>query len=76
MQAVPAHDDRGKMFRSAFTADEGHLLVSADYSQVRTPPVRVTRVSTDRVCTHMGQWQLASRFVSGAHAGPWVLVRC
>jgi DNA polymerase I-like protein with 3'-5' exonuclease and polymerase domains len=36
MQAVPAHDDRGRMFRSAFTADEGHLLVAADYSQVST----------------------------------------
>lgn len=45
MQAVPAHDDRGKMFRAAFTADEGHLLVSADYSQVRAPPVRWTGVT-------------------------------
>jgi DNA polymerase-1 len=36
MQSVPAHDDRGRIFRSAFTADEGHLLVSADYSQVST----------------------------------------
>lgn len=36
MQSVPAHDDRGRLFRSAFTADEGHLLVAADYSQVST----------------------------------------
>jgi DNA polymerase I-like protein with 3'-5' exonuclease and polymerase domains len=35
MQNVPAHDERGRMFRAAFTADEGHLLVAADYSQVR-----------------------------------------
>ena len=34
MQAVPAHDERGRMFRAAFTADEGHTLVAADYSQV------------------------------------------
>lgn len=35
MQAVPAHDERGRMFRAAFTADKGHLLLAADYSQVR-----------------------------------------
>lgn len=33
MQAVVANE-RGKMFRAAFTADAGHLLVAADYSQV------------------------------------------
>jgi len=36
MQSVPAHDERGRLFRAAFTADEGHVLVAADYSQVRT----------------------------------------
>lgn len=34
MQSVPAHDERGRLFRAAFTADEGHVLVAADYSQV------------------------------------------
>lgn len=34
MQAVPAHDERGRMFRAAFTAELGHVLVAADYSQV------------------------------------------
>jgi hypothetical protein len=34
MQAVPAHDERGRLFKAAFTADDGHLLVAADYSQV------------------------------------------
>lgn len=54
MQAVPAHDDRAKMFRAAFTADEGHLLVSADYSQVRAPPVRWTSVSVLRTAHTCG----------------------
>lgn len=34
MQSIPAHDDRGRLIRAAFTADEDHLLVAADYSQV------------------------------------------
>ena len=34
MQSIPAHDDRGRVFRAAFAADPGHVLLAADYSQV------------------------------------------
>ena len=34
LQAIPIRTELGREIRSAFVADEGHVLVSADYSQV------------------------------------------
>lgn len=49
LQNIPIRTEVGKRIRSAFVADEGHLLVSADYSQVE---LRVlAHVSGDKALT-------------------------
>lgn len=34
LQNIPVRDERGRMIRSAFIADGGHIFLSADYSQI------------------------------------------
>ncbi|MBR6788984.1 MAG: DNA polymerase I [Clostridia bacterium] len=55
LQNIPVREDEGKVLRSLFTASEGNVLVSADYSQIEL-----------RVMAHLsGDENLIKAFVDG-----------
>lgn len=55
LQNIPVRDEDGRRIRSAFTATEGNLLISADYSQIEL--VLLAHLSQDE--------GLCSAFISG-----------
>ena len=50
LQNIPVKDEEGRKIRSAFTAQEGHLFISADYSQIEL--MLLTHQSGDPILTH------------------------
>ncbi len=55
LQNIPVRDEAGRRIRSAFTAEEGHLLISADYAQIEL--VVLAHLSGDK--------NLSSAFING-----------